>query len=313
MLELMAVITIVTILSSMVLPVMFKARHKARESQCTNNLRQLGIALAFYDDEHERLMENYPDRLTHLYKLGYQPDLRLFVCPMDYTKALPNTYGNTLKPGTPNNTMKEWAERTTSYDSTDLDQQNCSYLYEFNTRPCQQYTIDGNGDARWNPEGNFCSEGLVYWDDIGAHKFPSNDDMDMFPYLQEDLNAEIPKIDRDQSGTITWQEAKIWQRDNGDLYLNIYDTEEIDYPTWIPTAPVGLEDPIDSFDYEPKPGGYPHTWLPIVRCFWHVNPEDIDSEKVEGVLNLAVGGNTFYSRPFWERTAWEHGFKPPDP
>ena len=53
--------------------------------------------------------------------------------------------------------------------------------------------------------------------------------------------------------------------------------------------------------------GYPRTWMPIVRCFWHMNPKDVDNERLEQVLNMTLDGTTFYSAPGWEQTAWKYG------
>ena len=52
LMELMLVITIIALLMTLFLPVLARAREKARESGCRNNLRQIGAAIAFYPDEN---------------------------------------------------------------------------------------------------------------------------------------------------------------------------------------------------------------------------------------------------------------------
>src|SRR5688500_15269335 len=91
LLELAVVIGIVTLLASMILPVIMKARSSARVAQCTSNLRQIGQALAMFDLDVDRDYENYPDRMTHLHKLKYTSDFRIFLCPNDASKGTGNT------------------------------------------------------------------------------------------------------------------------------------------------------------------------------------------------------------------------------
>ena len=62
--ELLTVITIVSILMALLLPAIQMARESARRLQCSNNLRQLGLAMHMFHDGHSQFPEgNIPNRL----------------------------------------------------------------------------------------------------------------------------------------------------------------------------------------------------------------------------------------------------------
>jgi prepilin-type N-terminal cleavage/methylation domain-containing protein len=329
LIEMVMVVGIVSLLAAMLIPMLAKVKFNARITQCQNNLKELGAALTLYQTFQGRTYGSYPDRLTHLYDLDYVPDDRLFVCPADTTKAQPhaNKALNVLKPGNPADNKATWAERTnTPYANWDGDsrQRNCSYLYEFSTRIAQSYDRSDPDPTMWvldpsSPYGTWPGDFLVEWFDDGTGvNSPCSDatgdqnfgSIDYFGVPAPSHMSRFNLVDSvDPSiGLLTWQEVKFFQMEQGDICNTGLAAPGFDnaYPAgWF----AGGDSPWDIIDYDTifPQHGYKDTWIPIVRCFWHQTPALIDNEAYQGVLNLAVGGNTFMSAPGWEQTAWQYG------
>ncbi|HEY3329886.1 MAG TPA: DUF1559 domain-containing protein [Capsulimonadaceae bacterium] len=93
LIELLVVIAIIAILAAILFPVFATAREKARQSSCSSNLKQLGIALTQYSQDYD---EQFPYDNNSGYANGWAGQVYLYVKSVAVFACPDDTYVPTL-------------------------------------------------------------------------------------------------------------------------------------------------------------------------------------------------------------------------
>lgn len=202
LIELLVVIAIIAILAAILFPVFAKAREKARQTSCLNNVKQIGTAFRMYVQDYD---ESWPlnaytlpaagagttsNGTTELWfhtLLPYVKNTQVFQCPSANTWVAmpPGTGGRPAYSSASGYGWPAWHVGTTQYtllhgvsDSQILDQVNTlcladSYGYYRVTGQQDGLYNEQKLDARHNDGVNcgFC-DGHSKWMKVDALNFP---------------------------------------------------------------------------------------------------------------------------------------------
>lgn len=166
LIELLVVIAIIGVLIALLLPAVQSAREAARRSQCSNNMKQIGLALANYESAYKV----YPLGFENYNQLGGVDRKNVFWHLLPFIEAETTYNGINFEGGW--NSVRQLTSmfgsisayicpsdtNNTRNGPTSIQNPQCSYAFSVGTRPIQ---IWGYGsDQRWG-----------YWVSVPADGF----------------------------------------------------------------------------------------------------------------------------------------------
>jgi len=163
LMELLVVIVILTVLAGILVPVLWRARMAGRDTECKNNMKQIGTALMMYRDSFLAThREWHPQWLRNLYP-DYLPQKDVLICPRDDSRGseggkpdgICSKQFSTLNEGS--SYLYEFNMAVTLHNSNDVDNwQWVGYLFSTSQiaapgfDPHKAVDIDGNtAESKW--------------------------------------------------------------------------------------------------------------------------------------------------------------------
>lgn len=184
LIELLVVIAIIAILAAILFPVFAKAREKARQTSCTSNAKQIGLAFNMYVQDYDQVLGiiDFQQRPT---LTPYIKNDNVWECPsFKQTKTPAGTCPPHWNGNADTVTVycfdrgalgKSEAQITEPAGKIMFAERNvgCSYLFSCNA--CHGYSDTINSMASWHNDGSNAAfiDGHVKWMKASAYNNPA--------------------------------------------------------------------------------------------------------------------------------------------
>jgi prepilin-type N-terminal cleavage/methylation domain-containing protein len=158
LMELLIVITIIMVLMGLVFPAVNMVKKQANAVKCSNNLRQIALALEVYRQNHD---DTFPGTLRELLADGFDP--KCFICPFDENHGASNTMG---RPAAWTDYSRLWDPHTPSTPAGVTTP--CSYCFEASgwcdaTLCTGPPTLNSDISYFWRDQTTLPPTGTVSW------------------------------------------------------------------------------------------------------------------------------------------------------
>lgn len=201
LIELLVVIAIIAILAGMLLPALAKAKEKAKQTQCINNLKQVGLATLLYAEDFGDLVQ-VDDLLNTTFAWGgilssnqNLGESKIFLCPSYPPRSFTNwfqTYGVWADPPTRNivrrgehdeyiyvnfNAIRSPTEYPHLADTTSQGKRNLSakQFHSFTTSSTNVHARHSGTADCWFADGHVEAFSPRQFDEIGIHATAGQD------------------------------------------------------------------------------------------------------------------------------------------